>query len=299
MVFSLQPDLIGLPADPGLIARGLGPVFALWLAVFMTPFFLFVPDGAPTGGSWRRAFSTLLLGEGRFNLARRPQEFARYLRGLFRDHPGVMGYLLVRMVYADGVTTLLALGGVYTSGVLGWHQAELALYGIWGSVFGVLGGFFGGSVMDRLFGPRRAVIAELLILCCGVALAMSVTQDSVFYGLVSADHAVHGLPVFSTLAEVVYLVAIALVAATATAVISSSRVLLVALAPRERLSEFFGIYMLAATATVWMGPMFVRLATEASGDQRIGFSPVLVMLAVGAVLMLLVRRAPGEDAAKR
>jgi MFS transporter, UMF1 family len=292
---SSMPGLLNLDPESHALPRGVGPVTAIWLAVFMVPFFLFMPDGAPEGGSWRRAFRTLLFGERGFNLPGRAMRFGRYVGDLFREQPRVMRYLLVRMVYADGVTTLLGLGGVYTAGVLGWGIAELALYGIWASLFGVLGGFFGGSVMDRMLGPRRAIIMELVILLGGVLLAVSVTPDAILYGLVPAGAEVHGLPVFRTLAELTYLGAIALVAISATAVISSSRAYLVMIVPRERVSEFFGLYMLAATATVWMGPLLVRLATQASGDQRIGFAPVPAMLGVGALLMMwLVRPGPEE-----
>lgn len=296
VVLSLAPQIIGLPEGRmDLIARGIGPVTAVWLVVLMIPFFLYMPDGAPAGGSWTRAAHSIMLGGKGGSPFSRLGVFLRYLRSLFRDHPDTMKFLIVRMIYADGVTTLLSLGGVYTAGVLAWGQTELALYGIWGSFFGIIGGVFGGSFMDKVFGPRRAIIVELVLLSLGVLVAISVSQESILFGLIPADQTVNGLPFFSQLFEVAYLGAIAFVAIFATAIISSSRYMLVRIAPRERVSEFFGLYMMAATATVWLGPLLVRLATTASGDQRIGFAPVPAMLAVGAILMvLLVRSPPGE-----
>ncbi len=300
VVLSVAPGLVGLPEGRmDLIARGIGPVTAVWLVVLMVPFFLYMPDGAPAGGSWRRAGRDILLGGASGNVFSRAGVFIRYIRDLFKQHPQAMRFLIVRMIYADGVTTLLSLGGVYTAGVLAWGQTELALYGIWGSFFGIIGGFFGGSFMDKVFGPRRAIIVELVLLSLGVLTAISVSQESILFGLIRADYAVNGLPFFSQLYEVAYLGAIAFVAVFATAIISSSRYMLVRVAPAGRVSEFFGLYMMAATATVWLGPLLVRLATTASGDQRIGFAPVPALLITGAVLMLLlVRSPPGERNAR-
>ncbi len=296
VVLSVAPQIIGLPEGRmDLIARGIGPVTAVWLVVLMVPFFLYMPDGAPAGGSWTRAGRDILFGGEGENLFSRIGVFARYIVSLFKQHPQVMKFLIVRMIYADGVTTLLSLGGVYTAGVLAWGQTELALYGIWGSFFGIIGGFFGGSFMDKIFGPRRAIIVELVLLSLGVLTAISVSQESIFFGLVRADQTINGLPFFSQLYEVAYLGAIAFVAIFATAIISSSRYMLVRIAPAARVSEFFGLYMMAATATVWLGPLLVRLATTASGDQRIGFAPVPFLLATGAILMVLLVRSPPEN----
>ncbi len=296
VVLSLAPQLIGLPEGRmDLIARGIGPVTAVWLVVLMVPFFLWMPDGAPAGGSWTRAGRDILLGGAGENLFSRIGVFVRYIRDLFRQHPRAMKFLIVRMIYADGVTTLLSLGGVYTAGVLAWGQTELALYGIWGSFFGVIGGVFGGSFMDKVFGPRRAIIVELILLSCGVLLAISVSQESILFGLIPANQTVNSLPFFSQLYELAYLGAIAFVAIFATAIISSSRYMLVRVAPAGRVSEFFGLYMMAATATVWLGPLLVRLATTASGDQRIGFAPVPGLLIIGAVLMLAMVRGPPDE----
>ena len=68
-------------------------------------------------------------------------------------------------------------------------------------------------------------------------------------------------------------------------------------APRERLSEFFGLFALSSTATVWLGPMLIEWATRTFNDQRIGFSPVLLLLAIGLGLMFLVKPSTGAGLA--
>jgi len=98
-----------------------------------------------------------------------------------------------------------------------------------------------------------------------------VAPDAIFYGLIPSGFQVHGLPVFNTLSDLFYLLLIAVIAAIATANISSIRYMIITLAPKERTSEFFGLFALSSSATVWLGPMMTEFATRVSGDQRIGF----------------------------
>jgi UMF1 family MFS transporter len=254
-----------------------------------------MPDSGPQGGSWRTAARKLFENEqGKLDPVGRFFKVGAYIIGLFKSHPNTMKFLVARLIYADGMIALLGLGGVYTAGVLGWNFSETALYGIYGSIFGVAGGIAAGPI-DRAMGARRAIILELMILCICVVVALSVTQTSLLYGLIpGADAVVHNGPYFNTMADLFYLGLVAVIASSAAACISSSRYLMVVLAPKDRLSEFFGLYALSSSATVWLGPILIGFATRTSGDQRIGFSPVLLLLAVGLALMLLVKPVSDE-----
>ena len=53
-----------------------------------------------------------------------------YFKGLFRQYPEAMKYLLACLIFKDGIIALLALGGVLSSGVLGWNLVENVLYGM-------------------------------------------------------------------------------------------------------------------------------------------------------------------------
>ncbi len=284
----LAPGLGGAEGGYAL-QRGIGPFVVIWLLVFVTPFFVYVPDSAPPGGTWAGAAKDMLSKDGKFNPIGKIGGIASYLIGLFKAFPEMMKYLLACLIFKDGITALLAIGGVYSSGVLGWDVAEMGLYGIWASVFGAVGGLWLANVLNRALGPRRAIMLQLALLCVVFVIALGITQDALFYGLVPAGHAVHGLPVFNTLADVSYLFVIAFVAALAAANIAASRYMVITLAPKERLSEFFGLFALSSTATVWIGPLLVEIFTDTWQDQRIGFSPVLLLLAAGLALMFTLK----------
>jgi UMF1 family MFS transporter len=341
VVAAVAPALGGQDGD-FLLQRGVGPFVALWLVVFVVPFFIYMPDGGPLGGTWIKAaveigraikpkqprpawrwylpcfivLSLLILilfydvlGSQNWPIALGlavilgaaaslpvAPRIAAYLGRYLRESPDAMKYLAARLIYADGLTALLAGGGVYTAGMLGWDTSEQALYGIYGSIFGFVGGLFIAGPLDRALGPRRAIILNLGVLCLAVMIALSVTQQSILFGLIPSAQVLHGGPYFNTFSDVFYLAMVAVIAMSSTALISSSRFFLITLAPKERISEFFGLFALSGTITVWIGPMLIEFATRQSGDQRIGFSPVLLLFAVGLALMLTLKPGAAESA---
>jgi MFS transporter, UMF1 family len=294
VVVAITAGHLGTAEGEYVLQRGTGPLLAVWILVFVIPFFVFTPDGAPAGGSWSKAAREVLASNGKFDPVGRVVGLFTYLRGLFRQFPETMKYLVACLIFKDGITALLAIGGVYSAGVLGWDVAEMGLYGIWASIFGAIGGLWVAGLLDRTFGPRRAIMIQLAVLCLCFLVALGITQESIFYGLIPAGHTVTSLPVFNTLADVFYLAIIAVIAALAAANIAASRFMMVVLAPKERLSEFFGLFAMSSTATVWIGPILISIFTNASNNQRIGFSPVLLLLLVGLALMTTLKKTTGD-----
>ena len=270
-----------------LAPRGLGPAMAGWLALFVIPFFLFVPDGAPADGSWSRSVANLFKPSAAASLF-------SYVGGLFRDFPQTMRFLVGRMIYADGLTSVMAIGGVYTSGVLGWSASELGLYAIWSSICAAIGGFLGGF-MDRWLGARRALIIELTVFVLMATLILSITSESVFFGLVPGRDLTGGA-LFHTLSDFTFLGFSGVLSMFLTACLASSRYMLVTLAPKHRISEFFGFFALAASCTVWMGPLLNYIVTTTTQNQRLGMSTALVLVIVGLAIMLTVSHdgRPGD-----
>ena len=64
------------------------------------------------------------------------------------------------------------------------------------------------------------------------------------------------------------------------------------LAPKGMEGEFFGLYSLAGSATVWMGPMLVGVFTKAFQSQQIGLASTGLLLVGGLALMFLVKQPP-------
>jgi UMF1 family MFS transporter len=296
MVVAVIVLVPALGFDPALHEpeRFTGPYTAIWLAVFILPFFLFMPDGAVPGGTWKRASSDLLglTKNGGFNPFERARRFGAYFMDLFRTSPDAMKFLISRMIYADGITAVMGLGGVYTATFLGWSGLETALFGIYGSLFAVLGGFLGGP-LDHAFGAKRAIMVELTGIMIAMLLLLSITPDAIFYGLIPAQGEIWSGPVFTTLPDIAFLGCIAFLTTSITACIASSRYMLVSVAPKERVGEFFGFYAMVGSITVWIGPALYATFSRGFNDQRIGMAS-LMLLFIGGIIMLTTVKATGR-----
>lgn len=289
---TLNAEALGFSQAAHDPQRFTGPYTGIWLIVFIIPFFLYMPDGAVQGGTWRNAASNLfgLRRPGGFSVRERLGRIRAYVGDLFRSSPDTMKFLLGRMIYADGLTAVMALGGVYTATFLGWSALETALFGIYGSIFAALGGFLGGA-LDQRFGAKRAIIIELCVVMAVYIGMLSVTQDTVFFGLVPAGHDILGGEIFTKLSDWVYLGFMAVLAMALTACISSSRYMLVAVAPKARIGEFFGFYAMAATLTVWMGPLLYAVISRTFNDQRIGMASLMLLFGAGLAILLTVKHS--------
>lgn len=258
-----------------------GPIAAIWLVVFMAPFFLWTPDAGKKGANWLKAMKEGILG-----LLNTIKQASTY------KEP--MKYLVARMIYADGMSAMLALGAVYVAGQLHWSFEELVGYAIWLSIFATLGGYLGG-VFDRLLGVRNALLFELVMLTLILFALISITEDSIFFGLIESRQ-VLDWPVYSHLHDWAYLGVAMFLAIFATANISSSRSMLVTMAPKHMVGEFFGLYAIAGTVTVWLGPMMIEIFTRTFNSQRAGMAVISVLFFVGFVILLFVRYKKGEMA---
>jgi len=281
-------------AQPGGIGPLSGPIVAVWLGLFIIPFFLFMPDNTGSLGSWRKGavqtftppnFKLWSGIPGLSYLWSGPINAFLFVLQKFKESPNVMKFLLARMIYADGLAVLFTLGGVYVAGVLGWSLTEVMVFGIVGSLIGALGGIVGGW-LDGALGPKRALVVELSAILVILLLQLSVTKESLLFGLVPSGQVVwdgFGTGLFPTLSDVVYFLFIVPSAISIVACISSSRYMLVHISPPERIGEFFGFYAMAASVTVWIGPLVVGIMTAAFNDQRIGFSGVGLLFLAGLI----------------
>ena len=301
IALSISNETVGwIKETPGGVGSLSGPIVAIWLFVFIIPFFMFMPDRRGSIGSWSKAITTTF-SPPNFKLWGRPPGLnylwsmvinpAVFVYEKFRAFPNVMKYLLARMIYADGMAVVLTLGGVYVAGVLGWGATEVIIYGITGSLLGAFGGFVGGK-LDGWFGPKIALIIELSFIVFILTIQLSVTQEALLFGLIPAAHDIwtgFGTGFFTSLADVFYFLMVIPAGIAIVACISSSRYMLVHISPLDQIGQFFGFYAMAGSITVFLGPLIVSEMTTAFNDQRIGFSGVGLLFIAGLLLLLTVR----------
>ncbi len=286
-----QVDWSFIPAKPlfGLDpakfepSRIVAPIAACLMAVLAIPMFLFTPDVARSG---ERFLTSLRRGTGGL------WETVKSLKG----ETDMRNYLLARMLFTDGMTSLLAFGGLYAAGVMKWQVLEMLGYGILLSIFAVVGGFV-GSALDRMIGPRKAVQIAIAgaIVCVVAQLGMGRETILYFWTYDPATAApLWNGPMFRTLPEAVYLLIGFGVAIFVVAHYASSRTLLTRLSLPEKLPAFFGLYAMSGTATVWIGSLLVGLFTAVFHSQQAGFIPIAGLLGLGLIGMFFVRGG-GKD----
>lgn len=253
--------------------RLVGPFAAIWYALFMIPFFLFVPDiarGVASGTARRPALA----------------ELWETIRGL-PSHRDMLLFLLARMLYSDGLAAIFAFGGIYGASVFGWGAMELGLFGIVLTFAGVFGALAGGVLDDRV-GSKTVIVVSLLLLLVGALGILSVDATHVLY-VSEVDPKIAGSAPFSSTGEKVFLAFAVLVGMVAAPVQAASRALLARLAPPDKMTQYFGLFAFSGKVTAFLAPLLVAIVTQATDSQRLGMASIAVFLIAGFLLMLPVR----------
>lgn len=250
--------------------RLVGPFSALWLIIFILPFFLFVPDRrspahhsqAPLADLWQT------------------------LKSLPSDRDMLI-FLLARSIYADGLTAIFVFGGIYGATIFAWAPFERGMFGIILTIAGVIGAVAGGFVDDKL-GSKRVLLGSLVVLFVAAAGVLSVSTDHVLFTVPVEPKQANAAP-FSSTGEQIFLVFGILIAIVAAPLGASSRALVARVAPPERMTQYFGLFAFSGKATAFAAPLLVAVATNLSGSQRMGMATILLFVIVGFILLLPVR----------
>lgn len=253
-----------------------GPFSALWFALFIIPFFLFVPDRKVVREASRRSAGAELWD----TISSLPQ------------HASLMTFLIARMIYTDGLTAIFTFGGIYGASVFGWGPLELGIFGIVLTLTGAIGALIGGKLDDAI-GPRAVILGALLAILIGSAGILSVDKNHVLFTLDVVPKG-EGAGPFSAPGEQVFLAFAMLVGLVAAPVQAASRSLLVRLAPPGKITQYFGLFAFSGKVTAFLAPFLVAACTQYTGSQRLGMSVLLAFILIGGVMMLFVRSHPKQ-----
>jgi len=268
--------LIGLDPAFGLDAatkegtRAVGPITALWFAVFMIPYFLWVRDGKSTGQRGNFGGAIRLVVQSIANL---------------RNRLSLASYLGSSMLYRDALNGLYGFGGVYARLVLGWEITSIGIFGIVAAISSALFCWLGGHA-DRRFGPKPVIITSILVLTVVCITIVGMSRDQLF-GV--------PLPQGSTLPDMIFFGCGVLIGGFGGILQATSRSLMVRHTNPERPTESFGLYGLSGRATAFLAPALIGVATTITGSARLGISPVVVLFILGLILLIWVRAEGDQD----
>jgi UMF1 family MFS transporter len=272
-LFGLAP-LFGLDPVSHQGDRITGPLTGIWFIIFVLPMFLFTPD-YPAKRPIREA-----LREGLSGLKRTLGELPK--------QKSLATFLLANMIYTDGLVSLFAFGGIYAAGTFGWHTIQIGTFGILLAIAGTFGAWLGGKLDDRL-GPKRVIAGSLLILLFALCAILLVDKDSILFVPVAPP--APGGALFSGAAERAYLVLGCLIGAAGGPLQAASRTLLIRLAPKDRIAQYFGLFALTGKVTSFIGPLLIGAITAVTASQKAGMALLVVFFVAGLALLTRVREA--------
>jgi len=271
-LFGLTP-ILGL--DPATFEgdRISGPLSGLWFVVFVLPMFLFTPDfpARVSAGSAVRAGLTDL----RHTLRELPK------------HKSMMAFLIANMIYTDGLVSLFAFGGIYAAGTFGWNTIQIGTFGIILAIAGTFGAFIGGKLDDAL-GPKRVIAGAMLLLLFAIVSILLIDKETILFVQVTPPQPNGGL--FAAPAEKAYLLLGCLIGMAGGPLQAASRTLLIRLAPRDRIAQFFGLFALTGKVTSFIGPLLIGVVTAVTASQKAGMAVLVGFFVVGLALLARVRQ---------
>jgi UMF1 family MFS transporter len=270
-LFGFTP-LFGLDPATHQGDRITGPLTAIWFMIFALPMFLVTPD-YPARHALRDA-----LREGM-------TELRQTLRDLPR-HKSMMAFLLANMIYTDGLVSLYAFGGIYAAGTFGWSTIQIGTFGIILAIAGTFGGWLGGK-LDDAFGSKRVIAGSMLILLFAIIAILTVDRETVL--LIKVAQPVPGGALFASAAERAYLLLGCLIGASGAPLQAASRSLLIRIAPKDRIAQYFGLFALTGKVTSFVGPLLIGAITAVTQSQKAGMAVLVLFFVAGLVLLARVR----------
>ncbi len=231
--------------------RVTGPFIALWFIFFMLPLFLFTKDVEKERlGFWDA------LSEGLKQLARSARNV--------KKHKNLLLFLISSAIYRDGLVTLFAIGGVYAAGQYGMDFTEILIFAIALNVTAGLGAFT-FAYADDAFGSKITIVISLIGLIIIGGVILLVASKTMFIILAM------GLGIFMGPVQ------------------AASRTMISKLAPKEMITQSYGLYAFTGKSVSFLGPLAFGVATTLFGTQQAGMATIILFWVVGLLLLLRVK----------
>ena len=261
----LDPAL-GLDPEMREGTRFVGPFIAIWYAIFIIPFFMFVRDD-PKALSKSTKLSAVW------------GELLETLRSVFH-RKSLLNFLVGSMFYRDALNALYAFGGVYAALVLDWQTTQIGIFGIIAAIAAAITTWLSG-LADARFGPKPVIKVAVWVLI-GVSVVIVGMSRETLFGAPLAEGS--GLP------DIIFYICGVCIGGAGGAVYASSRSMMVRHTHPERPAEAFGLFALTGKATAFLAPALITLFTVMTGNNQLGFLPVIFLFLIGLFLLRWVNK---------
>jgi UMF1 family MFS transporter len=235
--------------------------------------------------AWYFAFSLPMFLGVKERAERRTAPFGEYVRQGFqrlgattrhiRELREAAKLLIARMIYNDGLVTIIGMASIYAGAVLGMSLDAVLRMAIALNVAAGIGAFGFGFLDDRIGGKKTLMITLVGLIAAG-ALGVATRTAGGFW-----------------------------VAATLIGIMmgpnqSASRSLLAKLVPEHKHAEAFGLYAFSGKMSSLLGPFAYTTVLSLTGrNHRLAMSTILLFFVVGLFILFFVREREGTQLAER
>ena len=271
-------NLYGLNTSEYEHIRIVGPLCAIWYAVFIIPLFLFTPDSKKNQISVMNSIKI-----GLTNFINTFKEVRKY--------KNIFTFLITRMFYQDALNALFVVGGVYASLVVGMTLTQVLILGIILNVLSGPSSIYGGYLNDAI-GSKNVINLSLWGLLVSGVLGLSIDRDTIFYFFTvneyssSVEEFTFGI--FNSVSQVTYICVVIGISIFYGPAQTASRALMVKLAPQEKMTEFFGLYAFAGKSTAWLVPGLMSIILAFTGSLQYAMISIIFFNLIGIIGMYFV-----------
>ena len=174
-------------------------------------------------------------------------------------------FLIARMLYADGLNAIIIMGGIFAVGVFNLEIKDLLVLSILMNITAFIGAIVGGYANDK-FTSKSVIIFSLLGLIFSSTIILFI-KTQLFFLFFAAKNGFFIGPIQS-----------------------ASRVFITKSIDENSQASGFGLFALSGKLTSFIGPLLVSTITYISNSQRIGFSSAIILLLIGLLILLKVKK---------
>ena len=271
-------NLYGLDTSEYEHIRMVGPLSAIWYAVFIIPLFLFTPD--------IKKNDVTVINSIKIGLTNFINTFKEA-----RKYKNIFTFLITRMFYQDALNALFVVGGVYASLVVGMSLTQVLILGIILNVLSGPSSIYGGYLND-LIGSKNVINLSLWGLFLSGVLGISIDKDTIFFFFTvneyssSVEEFTFGM--FNSVSQITYICVVIGISIFYGPAQTASRALMVKLAPQEKMTEFFGLYAFAGKSTAWLVPGIMSLILAFTDSLQYAMISIIFFNLIGIVGMYFV-----------
>ena len=174
-------------------------------------------------------------------------------------------FLLARMLYADGLNAIIIMGGIFAVGVFNLEIKDLLVLSVLMNITAFIGAIIGGYANDK-FSSKSVIIFSLLGLIFSSTIILFI-KTKIFFLIFASINGFFIGPIQS-----------------------ASRVFITKSIDENNQASGFGLFALSGKLTSFIGPLLVSTLTYISNSQRIGFSAAIILLLIGLLILLKVKK---------